>query len=155
MSVTIRAAVLGDEQRLAVLNSCVQELHVANRPDSFKPSDLGEIAEWFRTFLRSASAHIWIAEEQGEAVGYVTSLVRERPENPFCRSHRWCEIDQIAVDPRFRRRGIARALIQKAVATAAAEEISMVELVTWAFNEEAQVTFRKLGFVPKLVRWEL
>ena len=155
MSVTIRAAVLGDVRRLGVLNSCVQELHVANRPDSFMPSDLDEVAEWFRTFLQSRSAHIWIAEEHGEFVGYVTSIVHERPENPFCRPRRWCEIDQIAVDPRFRRRGIGSALIQKAVATARAEGIAIVELGSWSFNEAAQGAFQKLGFVPKFVRWEL
>ena len=155
MGVTIREAVLGDERLLADLNRCVQDAHVGNRPDSFKPSVLEEVAEWFRTFLQNSSAHIWIAEEQGEAVGYVTSLVQERPENPFCRSRRWCEIDQIVVAPGFRRRGIGSALIQKAVATAATEGIPMVELVTWSFNEEAQGTFRKLAFAPKLVRWEL
>ena len=155
MSVTIREAVPGDERLLAVLNRCVQESHVVNRPDSFKPSVFEEVAEWFRTFLQNRSAHVWIAEEQGEAVGYVTSLVQERPENPFCRSRRWCEIDQIVVDPKFRRRGIGSALTQKAVATAATEGIPMVELVAWSFNEEAQRTFQKLGFAPKLVRWEL
>ena len=155
MSVTIRAAVLGDEWRLAVLNNCVQELHVANRPDSFMPSDLDEVVEWFRAFLQSTSARIWIAEEQGEFVGYVTSIVRERPENVFCRPHQWCEIDQIAVALEFRRRGIGSALIQKAVATARAEGIAVVELGSWSFNEGARQAFGKLGFAPKFVRWEL
>ena len=155
MSVNIREAVLGDERRLAELNGCVQKLHVASRPDSFKPSDIDEVAEWFKTFLESVSSHIWIAEEQGKVVGYVTSIVHERAETPFCHARRWCEIDQIGVDPGFRRRGIGSALIQKAVATARAEGIAVVELGSWSFNEGARQAFGKLGFVPKFVRWEL
>jgi ribosomal protein S18 acetylase RimI-like enzyme len=154
MNVTIRAAVLGDEQRLAFLNDFVQDVHVANRPNNFKPTMLDEVVEWFRSSLRNTSVRIWIAEEGGTGVGYVLTIVQERAENPFCRSHRWCEIDQIAVDPQFRRRGVASALVQKAVIAAAADGIAEVEMSTWSFNEEAQSAFRKLGFVPKVLRWE-
>jgi diamine N-acetyltransferase len=154
MSATIRAAVLGDEQRLAFLNSFVQSIHVAKRPDSFKPSTQYEVVEWFCALLKDGSARIWIAEEAGAAIGYILTMIQERHENPFCRSRRWFEIDQIAVDPGFRRRGVAGALIQKAVITAAADGFDQVELCTWAFNEEAQSVFRKLGFEPKILRYE-
>jgi ribosomal protein S18 acetylase RimI-like enzyme len=154
MSVTIRAAVLGDEQRLAVLNGFVQGLHAAKRPDNFKPSTQDEVVEWFRGLLKNISARMWIAEEAGTAVGYVLATVQYRSENPFCLSRRWCEIDQIAVDPGFRQRGVASALIQKALTTAAADGFEEVELCTWAFNVEAQSLFRKFGFEPKLLRME-
>jgi ribosomal protein S18 acetylase RimI-like enzyme len=154
MTVTIRAAVLGDEQRLAVLNGIVQDLHVAKRPDSFKPSAQDETVAWFRGLLKNTAARMWIAEEAGTAVGYVLTLVQERPENPICRSRRWCEIDQLAVDPGVRRRGVASALIQKALSTAEADGFAEVELCTWSFNVEAQSLFRKHGFEPKFLRWE-
>ena len=154
MSVTIRAAVLGDEQRLTVLNRFVQDLHVAERPESFKANAQEEVLEWFRGLLESASSRTWIAEEAGTAVGYVLTMVQERSENPFCRSRRWCEIDQIAVDPGFRRKGVASALIQKALTAAAGDGFAEVELCTWAFNVEAQSLFRKFGFEPKFLRWE-
>lgn len=41
------------------------------------------------------------------------------------------------------------------VAFARANQIQQIELVTWAFNTPAQSLFRKLGFVPKLSRFEL
>lgn len=46
MSVTIRPAVVGDEQALAVLNGVVHDLHVANKPEHFKPVRLDEVAAW-------------------------------------------------------------------------------------------------------------
>jgi hypothetical protein len=107
MSTTIRAAVLGDEELLAVLNGLVHELHIANRPDYFKPTAAEEVSAWSRSLLQKPTASIWIAEEGGVPVGYVLALLHERAENPFCPARRWCEIDQIAVDDKWRRRGLA------------------------------------------------
>jgi ribosomal protein S18 acetylase RimI-like enzyme len=42
-------------------------------------------------------------------------FVHERAGNPFRRARRWCEIDQIAVDPAWRRRGVGRALMSAAL----------------------------------------
>ena len=96
MSTTIRAAVLGDEALLAVLNGFVHELHVANRPEYFKPTRAEHVSAWFRSLLQKPAVLIWIAEEDGVPVGYVLALFHEREENPFCSARRWCEIDQIA-----------------------------------------------------------
>jgi ribosomal protein S18 acetylase RimI-like enzyme len=154
MDVTIRAAALGDEQRLASLNGFVQAVRVAKRSDHFKPVVEDEVVAWFRVLLKDTSARVWIAEEGGVAVGYVLTIVQERAENPFCRSRRWCELDQIAVAPAFRRRGVASSLVEKALLSAATDGFADVELCTWSFNEEAQSLFRKFGFEPKFLRWE-
>jgi ribosomal protein S18 acetylase RimI-like enzyme len=154
MTPSIRVAVPGDEHRLAELNEFVQELHVAMRPESYKRPARAEIAAWFRGMLSNTAARVWLAEDGDSAVGYVLTVVQERPENPFCRSRRWCEIDQIVVVPGYRRRGVASALLQTALSAASAEGIADVELCAWSFNVEAQSLFRKFGFEPKFARWE-
>ena len=58
MSVTIRPAVVGDEQALAVLNGVVHDLHVANKPEHFKPVRLDEVASWFKTLIQEPSVRI-------------------------------------------------------------------------------------------------
>ena len=65
MSTTVRAAVLGDEELLAVLNGLVHELHVANRPEEFKPTRAENVSAWFRSLLEKPTVLIWIAEEDG------------------------------------------------------------------------------------------
>jgi len=155
MSVTIRAAIPGDGNRLAVLNRFVQDLHVTHRPDYFKPSRLDEVEEWFRQHISSATSAVWIAEENGQAVGYAMAKVMERPENAYCYAVRWCEIDQIVVDPAFQRRGIAAALIRTVVDFAKQNGIDQLELTTWSFNEVAQQAFQSAGFTPKILRMEL
>ena len=155
LSTNIRAGVVGDEVLLAGLNRFVQDVHLARRPDHFRPTRLEDLAEWYRSRLEQQTTRAWIAEEDASPVGYLLALVHDVPENPFVRARRWCEIDQIAVDPDRRRRGIARALVLTAVSAAKSEGIGRVEASSWSFNDEAQEVFRRLGFVPKVTRFEL
>lgn len=67
----------------------------------------------------------------------------------------WCEIYEVAVDASRRRRGVVRALIERAVAHARELGIEAVELSTWAFNETAHAAFASIGFEPVFVRYEL
>jgi len=67
-------------------------------------------------------------------------------------ARRWCEIDQLAIDPAYQRRGVARRLVDAVVADAHANGIRDIEMNVWSFNETAQAAFRKLGFQPRIVR---
>jgi GNAT superfamily N-acetyltransferase len=88
-------------------------------------------------------------------VGYALGMVHHRPANPFASEQRWFEIDQIAVDPSHRRRGIGRSLIMAALDGARALGIRNFEVTSWAFNEPIHELLRTLGFAPKIVRFEL
>jgi GNAT superfamily N-acetyltransferase len=155
MSTNIRPAAIGDEALLAALNDFVQEPHLGRRPEHFRPTQSAELAIWYRSLLEKSTTRIWIAEEDGLPVGYLLAILHEAPENPLVRARRWCEIDQVAVDPRWRGRGIARALILGAVSWATTEGVPQIEAASWSFNDGAHEVFRRLGFVPKTTRFEL
>jgi GNAT superfamily N-acetyltransferase len=155
MSTRIRPAVIGDEVLLADLNGFVQELHLAKRPDHFRSTQSAELATWYRSLLEEPTTRVLIAEEDGVPVGYLLAILHEAPESPFVRGRRWCEIDQVAVDPTRRSRGIARALILDAASWAKAQGISQIEAASWSFNDRAHEVFGRLGFVPKTTRFEL
>jgi GNAT superfamily N-acetyltransferase len=152
--VSIRAASSTDGTVLAALNEFVHGLHVAARPDFFRVAPPDEAAAWLASLAEAPSSRIWIAEENGVPIGYVLVFFHERGERPFSHARRWCEIDQIAVDPRWRRKGTARALVETALEEARRRGISDIELSSWAFNTEAHAAFRRLGFTPKLIRFE-
>jgi ribosomal protein S18 acetylase RimI-like enzyme len=152
MSVTIRRAFFGDEAVLAELNAFVHDFHLTNNPAYFKPAAPEDVAAWFGGLLEKPTARIWIAEWDGAAVGYVSTLLRERPENVFGRARQWLEIDQIGVRPDQRRKGIGRELVDAAIQAADAGGIRDIELSSWVFNSDAQEAFRKLGFRPSVVR---
>lgn len=152
---TIRLAVVADANVLANLNGLVQELHVSARPDHFKPTSAPDLAEWYGSLLSKPATRIWIAEEDGKPVGYVMAVLHETQGNLFIQARRWCEIDQIAVDSNYREKGVARALLLEALASARAEGINVIETSCWSFNGDAHVFFQRLGFLPKSVRLEL
>ena len=151
---TVRRVVGGDAPALAALNRFVHETHLARRPDYFKPVRADEAAAWFRERLDERTTAAWIAEAEGRSVGYVLTFFHERGENAFRRPRRWCEIDQIAVDPVWRRRGVGRALMAAALAEAGSRGMQNIELFSWAFNTDAHAMFQRLGFEPRMLRFE-
>ena len=153
MTITLRRASHGDEPALLELNSAVQSKHAANHPSVFKSPDPVEISAWFTGVLGQADAHIWLAEESGEEVGYMLARFQERPANPFCHPRRFFEIDQISVRHDKQRSGVGRQLIEQVIQIAAGEGVSSVELGCWSFNQDAQAAFGRLGFSPRWTRF--
>lgn len=151
---TVRPAGVGDDHALAALNRFVHDVHLARRPDYFKTARADEAAAWFRDQLGKPTTAAWIAEDDRAPIGYVLTFFHERAGNPFRHARRWCEIDQIAVDPAWRRRGIGRALMGAALEASRARGVHDVELFSWAFNTEAQALFRGFGFEPRVVAFE-
>ena len=145
MTINVRAAGSEDVQALVVLNRSVQELHLAHQPDYFKDADSRSVADWFSSMLQNPDVRVWVGEVGSVPAGYALTMTRDRPENAFCFGRRFCEIDQIAVSPAFRRRGVARALIQRVLEDARLRTLPDVELTSWCFNGDAHESFRALG----------
>jgi GNAT superfamily N-acetyltransferase len=154
MTAVIRSAEVGDIDVLTQLLGEVQDLHVANRPETFRELVANEIAEMFRACLENPSAKLWVADVDGVARGYLSAVVRQTPQGPYSFKRTWMELDSIGVHRAYRRQGVARALVKAALGHAEGAGIREVELASWAFNQSAHEAFRKLGFVPKVVRFE-
>ena len=152
MEITVRAATIADIGALVALNRLVQEMHVAHEPRYFKESDAEEVQLWFSDFLAKANGAVWVAEVGDSVAGYLAAEFRERPANPFSPCVRWCEVHQIGVDPRFRRNGIARLLMDQVVDAATRQGIGEIQLTTWDFNATAKSAFGHLGFQPSQSR---
>ena len=155
MTVEIRRAGLDDLDALIVLKRDVHALHVAARPDQFKPTESAQIEERLRELLAAPDAKIWVALLAGEIVGYSVSIFMRRPEHFLVPARHYCEIDQIGVIAMHRRRGVGSALLQTAVDDARNSGIQEIELSSWAFNHDAHRAFERFGFIPKVIRFEL
>jgi GNAT superfamily N-acetyltransferase len=107
-----------------------------------------------RASLENPSAKLWVADVDGVARGYLAVIVRQTPQGPYTFKRTWMELDSIGVHHAFRRQGVARALVKTALAHAEDAGIREVELASWAFNQSAHEAFRKLGFAPKVIRFE-
>jgi ribosomal protein S18 acetylase RimI-like enzyme len=66
---------------------------------------------------------------------------------------RWAlYVDALAVAPRFRRRGVARAMLNRAEEAAAAHGLQAVALDTGLQNEPARALYETHGFLPRDIR---
>jgi ribosomal protein S18 acetylase RimI-like enzyme len=151
----LRSAQPCDAGLLARLNATLHAVHLRERPDFFKAPRLAEVEEWFRGLLDKPSTRCWIAEVDASAVGYLLMTEHQRPENVFCRERHWHEIDHIGVEEAFRGQGIARALLETALAVATQTGTNDVELASWSFNSGAHALFERCGFRPRLLRFDL
>ena len=154
MSILIRDPKPSDSPAIVDLVGEVQALHVASRPETFRPVPKPEIASWLGQALQNPAHKIWVAELDGAVCGYLLSVARKQAGNPFMIDRTWLDLDGICVQRAYRRHGIAKALVATAIAYAEAQGFRDVELSTWAFNHDAQSAFKELGFVAKVLRFE-
>src|SRR5215207_2270537 len=93
----------------------VQRLHAEHYPDIFKmPQNDDFAASFFEEMLVDPAISIFIAEENGEAVGYILCKLIEWPENPFTFAMRFLLVEHISVCPAARGRRVGTALIKRA-----------------------------------------
>lgn len=118
--------------------------------------DLDEIMEiekvsyltpWSRRAFQSeltenAYAHYYVARHNGKIVGYVGMWVILEEAH----------ITNIAVHPDFRRRGVARQLLEKMFEEARNMGATRMTLEVRVSNIPAQTLYRKLGFVDRGLR---
>jgi L-amino acid N-acyltransferase YncA len=88
----------------------------------------------------------WVMEHGGQVAGWLTI----KPFIPRCAYSGTIELS-VYVDESFRRRGIARALLEEAIARAPSLRISAIVGLIFAHNEPSLVLFAQFGFA----RWGL
>ena len=88
----------------------------------------------------------WVMECDGQVAGWLTI----KSFLPRCAYSGTVELS-VYVDEKLRRRGVARALLEEAIARAAALEITAMVGLIFAHNEPSLQLFEQLGFA----RWGL
>lgn len=146
--ITIREAHSGDAKALAKLVITVQQLHIDNQPERFKPlkADNPALIEVYERHLADDNKHIYVAEDADLAVGFVLCVDYVIPENPFVYSKRDFHIDQISVDIDYQGQGIGKLLMQQAMLKAKECEADLITLGVASFNQQAITFYEKLGF---------
>ena len=143
----IRQAVSTDGLLLSSLSMDVQRLHAEHHPDIFKmPQNDGFAVQFFNEMLANPLVRIFIAEEDGKALGCVLCKLVEREENPFTVAMRYLLMDQISVQPKAQGKGVGKALIEQVKILAKEWNVSRVQLDSWGFNTSAHAFFEKMGF---------
>jgi len=101
---------------------------------------------FFDEKLADSLVRIFIAEEDGQALGCILCKLIEREENPFTLAMRYLMVDQISVRPEAQGMGVGTALIKQSEILAREWDVPRVQLDSWGFNLKAHAFFEKNGF---------
>jgi len=143
---TIREAMDNDIDALVELNSQVQGIHVSLFPTFFHDTDATALAARFGGQLADPSINVYVANTNGDVVGYLVLLDVTRNPNLYSRARAFTYIDQICVAQGSRGQGVGRALIARAADRARELGRDRLELDVWSDNQRARSAFEALGF---------
>lgn len=114
------------------------------RPDDFqrvveieRAAFAEDYAPLFIQLYEMSSDGFYVAEVDGLVAGYIVAALAEDREG---------RIFSLAVDPAFRKRGVAAALLQRALDLYRSEGIPAVRLEVRVDNAPAQALYRRFGF---------
>ncbi|MGH7835822.1 MAG: ribosomal protein S18-alanine N-acetyltransferase [Candidatus Binatia bacterium] len=124
----------------------LRPLHLADLDQVMKIERASFSSPWsYRFFmeeLKAPCARSLLAEVEERAVGYIVywTLPQE------------VDVHNVAVERSYRRRGIARLLLQSVIDEAAHQSLERVTLEVRKSNQPAQLLYRCLGFTTKGIR---
>ena len=144
-SVLVRFAREEDLPRVNVLRWQVNDVHVAGKPDVFKPGFSDELRDYLFVVWQDPQKKVVVAELDGTVAGFAVLNHIVRPENPFMYERDFLDIDEFGVDESFRRRGIATAMMAFIRDYAKKEGFRRLELNMWEFNQGALAFYEASG----------
>ena len=135
-----------DLDRVNDLRRQVNDLHVAGKPDVFKPGFCDELRDFIHVIREDPQKEIVVAEANGSVCGFAILNHIVRPENPFMFERDFLDIDEFGVDESFRRMGVASAMIRFIRDYARDKGYRRLELNMWEFNRGALAFYEAADF---------
>ncbi len=145
VSAQVRFAREEDLPQVNVLRKQVNDVHVAGKPDVFKPGFPDELRDYLYVVWQDPQKKIVVAELNGQVVGFAVLNHIVRPENPFMFERNFLDIDEFGVDESCRRQGVASAMLSFIRDYARKEGFRRLELNMWEFNQGALAFYESAG----------
>ncbi|HYP52699.1 MAG TPA: GNAT family N-acetyltransferase [Pyrinomonadaceae bacterium] len=104
-------------------------------------------------FARSAETGgaVFVAEEDGRAVGFVSVRAKVKSRGIEEREHEYAYVSDLVVLHAYRGRGLGRELLRRAEEHARAAGAKILRLGVLAANEQARGLYRASGFEDRVV----
>jgi len=146
MSITIRYYGSKDYERVNELRRYVNELHVMGRPDIFRPGFCEALEKYLTQVAEADDSDVAVALLDGNICGYAILRYKTVNESAYGNARRFCDIEEIAVDPEYTRLGVGRSIIDFCRDAALKKGIKKIELSMYEFNASALKFYETLGF---------
>jgi ribosomal protein S18 acetylase RimI-like enzyme len=153
IDLTFRDAEARDLPKILELTAETWDLHRTHYPEDFDAarwaSTVKELQSRFDEKAKTGLPPITlIAEAKGEFVGYVTA-VRGLNDRSGDRHDVTGHIDDIAVLPDCRRKGIGAQLLARMKERLRAEHTTLVKAAVWSFNADSKALFERASFAGR------
>jgi ribosomal protein S18 acetylase RimI-like enzyme len=145
--INIRPALPDDADAIAALATEVQAIHARALPKVFKAA--GPLpAPMVRELIAQQNTVVLVACAGNRVIGYAHAEVQRREENSYRFASSRLFVHGMAVAEKDRRLGAGRRLLDGLCECASADGITRIELDVWAFNAEARMFYKRIGFRP-------
>ena len=140
-----------DYEQVDKLMKQVHELHVMNRPDLYVPLEHPYSKSEFVKMIEDKNVVAIIAEEDDEALGICIVTMRTKTcMVEKCTAY----MEDLCVEKEHRGKGIGKSLFYKALEFSRQRGAERLDLMVWAFNEDAMRFYESLGMKPQRFIYE-
>ena len=150
----IRFAEKKDIPSILRLLQQIGQVHHNGRPDLFRAEAQKYDAGDLEAVLTDPDRPIFVAEVNGEVLGYGFCMVQTYSGDPVRMDGKNLYIDDLCVDETARGQHIGTALYDHILAYARRIHCRSVTLNVWAFNESALRFYEKRGLKPQKIVME-
>lgn len=152
MDYQIRSLLAEDLSQLGPLLEQVDQLHLDWYPQIFRPAESARSLQNLQKLLQETE--VLLAVACSEIWGAIFYKIQSIPDNPLYQPGQQLLIDNLVVDQQQRGQGLGQALVQRVIAEARAQGISVIRLNVYDKNLSARNLYQKLGFEPLFSRLE-
>jgi ribosomal protein S18 acetylase RimI-like enzyme len=152
--ITIRYATEKDLPRVAELSTEVLLIHSRAHEDLFNEGFAKKLLEIYqKTLCEVKDSFIVVAEVEGKVVGYELLTMKTREDFWAEQFRRVLVVDEVCVDEKYRRRGVARELENFAESLARQNGIISLMATVYDFNTASKKLHESLGYQKLSIKY--
>lgn len=147
----MRRAMPADRDAIGRLWQELMEFHAHLDPGGFtpRPDALPVWLEWLDKLLAAGDAAVFVAEVEGQPVGYIIGGTAEKP--PVYPDRRYGVVHDTCVTADWRRRGVGQWLFKALLEWFREQGLSEVRVGAAAANQVSNVFWQAMGFRPHVI----
>jgi ribosomal protein S18 acetylase RimI-like enzyme len=147
MDFRIRSAQLKDHATLIALFEEIDRMHRDALPHKFQKAEgFPRSQEYFAELVTNPEGLMLVADKDERPIGLLVALLRQTPDIPIIVPRRLLVIDTLVVDPKYRYKGIGKALMENAHQWGKEKNVQEVQLNVYEFNQDAILFYKTLGY---------
>ena len=138
---------IGDDDINAVveLSYMVGKMHDDALPEYFNKTSKNEHLRIIKNMMNDKDACILVAKDEVNVIGFACLYVKKNEREGY-KVNRVGYIYNLGVDEKYRRKGVGKKLLEKAIDYFKNNECEAVDLNVFMFNKEALEFYKSLGF---------